>query len=271
MHLQDHAGRKTTLLEGGRNAHHRDLNQVRRRPLQRRIGRRALAERADVVVAILELRDVAPPSKQCLDIPLRPSLSDGAIEPRADAGEPREVLLDELFRFILGDAELTRERERALPVNGRKIDRLGPGSHLGRHLVLGDVENDGRGLAVDVPALREGLDERGIAREMRQQTQLDLRVIGRQQHRSGLGDEGPANASPRGVRTGMFWRFGSEDDNRPVAAPAWLKLVWMRPVAGLMNPGRASTYVDLSFDSSRYSMSKRGTSCPMAASCSSTS
>src|SRR2546425_5710243 len=40
-------------------------------------------------------------------------------------------------------------------------------------------------------------------------------------------------ASPRGVRTGMFCRFGSELDRRPVAAPAWLKLVWMRPVAGV--------------------------------------
>src|SRR5437879_7511069 len=78
-------------------------------------------------------------------------------------------------------------------------------------------------------------------------------------------------ASPRGVRTGMFCRFGSELDSRPVAAPAWLKLVWMRPVAGFTYPGKASTYVDLSFASSRYSMSSRGTSCPSAASCSSTS
>src|SRR5204862_7860618 len=118
MHLQNHAGRKTTLLEGRPDAHHRDLDQVRRRPLQRRIGRQALAHRAYVVVALLELRHVAAPSEQCLDIALRTSLSDGTIEPRADAGEPREILLDELLRFILGDAELARERERALPVNG---------------------------------------------------------------------------------------------------------------------------------------------------------
>src|SRR5204862_4520640 len=119
MHLQNHAGRKTTLLEGRPDAHHRDLDQVRRRPLQRRIGRRALAERADVVVAILELRHVAAPSEQCLDIALRTSLSDGAIAPRADAGDAREVLLDELLRFVLGDADWARERERALPVSGR--------------------------------------------------------------------------------------------------------------------------------------------------------
>src|SRR6266566_3830810 len=46
---------------------------------------------------------------------------------------------------------------------------------------------------------------------------------------------------PRRVRTGMFWRLGSDDDNRPVAAPVWLKLVCTRPVSALTYPGKAST------------------------------
>ena len=43
------------------------------------------------------------------------------------------------------------------------------------------------------------------------------------------------------VRTGMFWRFGSWEESRPVAAPAWLKVVWMRPSAGSTSSGSAST------------------------------
>ena len=35
----------------------------------------------------------------------------------------------------------------------------------------------------------------------------------------------------RRCRTGMFCRFGSLDDSRPVAATAWLYDVWMRPVS----------------------------------------
>ena len=49
----------------------------------------------------------------------------------------------------------------------------------------------------------------------------------------------------------MFCRFGSRLDSRPVAAPTWLNVVWMRPSRGLTSGGSASRYVDFSFDSSR--------------------
>ena len=58
---------------------------------------------------------------------------------------------------------------------------------------------------------------------------------------------------PSAVRTGMFCRFGSELDSRPVAVTVWLKEVWSRPVVGSTSAGSASTYVDLSFESIRYS------------------
>ena len=50
------------------------------------------------------------------------------------------------------------------------------------------------------------------------------------------------------VRIGMFWRFGSDDESRPVAAPPWWKVVWMRPSRGSTSSGSASTYVPFSFD-----------------------
>ena len=59
--------------------------------------------------------------------------------------------------------------------------------------------------------------------------------------------------SPRLVRTGMFWRFGLLEERRPVAAPVWLKSVWMRCVRGWTRNGSVSRYVDFSFVSSRYS------------------
>ncbi len=67
----------------------------------------------------------------------------------------------------------------------------------------------------------------------------------------------------------MFCRLGSEDDSRPVAATVWLKDVWILPVAGFTSLGRASTYVDLSFSSCRYSRRCRGSEYPRAASSSS--
>ena len=43
---------------------------------------------------------------------------------------------------------------------------------------------------------------------------------------------------PSAVRIGMFWRFGSDDEMRPVAATVWLKVAWMRPVSGLTSCGQ---------------------------------
>ena len=34
---------------------------------------------------------------------------------------------------------------------------------------------------------------------------------------------------PSSVRIGMFCRFGSVEESRPVAAMVWLNVVWMRP------------------------------------------
>ena len=34
------------------------------------------------------------------------------------------------------------------------------------------------------------------------------------------------------LRTGMFWRFGSWQERRPVAAIDWLKVQWILPVSG---------------------------------------
>ena len=58
---------------------------------------------------------------------------------------------------------------------------------------------------------------------------------------------------------------------RPVAATVWLKLAWMRPVAGFTSWGSASTYVPLSFWTERYSMILRGSSWTRASSSSTSS
>ena len=60
---------------------------------------------------------------------------------------------------------------------------------------------------------------------------------------------------PASVRMGMFWRFGSEDERRPVAATVWLNFAWIRPSASASS-GSESAYVPFSFEISRCSMSR---------------
>ena len=54
-----------------------------------------------------------------------------------------------------------------------------------------------------------------------------------------MGSSEPPAAPPETVS--LAAGFGSADERRPVAATAWLKLLWMRPVTGWMSEGRAST------------------------------
>ena len=65
----------------------------------------------------------------------------------------------------------------ALPIDRREIDRLGTTTHRTRNIGQRHVENQCRGLSVDVAAGTECFDECGITRQVCEQPQLDLRVI----------------------------------------------------------------------------------------------
>src|SRR3989441_3616078 len=146
VHLQQHPSREAALSHRALDRNHGDLDQVGRRSLERRVGRGALPERADIEVPVLQLRDVTAPSKQRLDVPPLARLGNGAIEPGPHAGKPRKILGDERFRLLLRDAELAGEGERSLSVDRGEIDGLRSGAHLRRHLLLRHVKDDGRRL-----------------------------------------------------------------------------------------------------------------------------
>ena len=76
----------------------------------------------------------------------------------------------------------------------RKVDDLGPPPHLVPEEPGGLAEDPRGRLLVDVPVLEEGLDEGRVVREMGQDPELDLRVVGRKKRRALLRDEGPPEA-----------------------------------------------------------------------------
>ena len=63
------------------------------------------------------------------------------------------------------------------------------GLEIGRHVGDRHVEDDGRRLAVDVRPLAERLDERGIAAQVRQHAQFDLRVVRGHEQEAVVGNE----------------------------------------------------------------------------------
>lgn len=85
---------------------------------------------------------------------------------------------------------------------------------------------------MDVFAAAEGFDERLLAAEVGQNSELDLGVVGREEAPAGSGTKASRIRRPSSVRMGMFWRLGEAEESRPVAVTSWLKDVWIRPVTG---------------------------------------
>ena len=91
---------------------------------------------------------------------------------------------------------------------------------------------------MDVVAPLERLTQLGLARDVREDAQLDLRVVRRQELPPGSATKALRIERPSSVRIGIDWRFGFEVDRRPVAATVWLKCVCSRPSSAEIRLGR---------------------------------
>ena len=87
------------------------------------------------------------------------------------------------------DADVARKREGRLSVQQRVVDDLRPAPQLVLVEAAVRPEHLQRRAVVNVFAAPERLDQRFFLREVREHAQLDLRVVGRDQHEPGIGDE----------------------------------------------------------------------------------
>src|SRR5262249_40118533 len=111
-----------------------------------------------------------------------------------------EVGVDELLRRLLRDADVLGQRERRLPVEQRVVDDLGPSPQLVFVQTRVWTEDVQRRTVVNVLAGAEGLDQRWFVGEVREDTQFNLRVVGRDQHVSrGSNERSPDFTSELGA------------------------------------------------------------------------
>ena len=107
VHLKQHLGVQGTSRERLVDANHRNLDQVSRGPLNRRVGRRALAECTDVEIPIAELGDISPSIEDGLHVAMFPSELHHRIQIFANAMKALEILIDEFLRFGVSDLQLS--------------------------------------------------------------------------------------------------------------------------------------------------------------------
>ena len=135
--------------------HHRLLDEIRRRALERRVHRHPLGVRAHVVVAVVEAGDGPHAPEDRLGAARRPRLREDRVEARADPREPVEVGGDELLRLGARHSELGGERERTHAVEHAEVDRLRAAPLIRGDGLRLDAEDLRRRGAVDVLAAPE--------------------------------------------------------------------------------------------------------------------
>ena len=189
MNLHDHEGREPLPFQTPGDPDHRDLDQVGGRPLNRGVDRHPLGELPDGRLGTADLRKIPPAAEKRRHESVPPGLIQHAVEILPDPLIFLKIAVDVSLGELLRDPKLPGEAERAHPVEDAEIDHLRLPPHVGIHHLGEDAEDVGRGPAVDVFAVGKCPSQRLVAGEVREDPELDLRIIGGEDLPAGRRDE----------------------------------------------------------------------------------
>ena len=256
VHLEQHPCREFRPGQRRRHANHRLLDDVGGAALQRGVDGGAFGEGAHALALVVDEAqvDLAAERRQHIAVLAREVL--GPLHVVADAGVTLEIFGDVFLGLLLADAELVGEAEGRDAVDDAEVDRLGAPPHQRVHALHRHAEHVGGGDGVDVVAAREGLLQGRNVGDMRQQAQLDLRIVGAEQLVAGLGDEGLAdlaallaahrNVLQVGIGRGETARGGAGHVIRGVdAAGLGIDLAHQRVGVGAFQLGELAVLEDL--------------------------
>ena len=149
-------------------------------------------------VAGVDLRQPQAAAEHGLDVALLFRLYTGAVHVIFHAGIAREITLYVSGGRAAFHAQLFGQTERGHPVDQAEVDDLGVAALLAGHLLGRGHKNFRSRRSMDVLVIGEGLEQARIARQVRHDAQLDLRIVGGHDVIARPGDEGLAYAPPLG-------------------------------------------------------------------------
>ena len=179
MYLQNHVGGKALFFQAAAYAGHRDLDDVGRGSLHGVVHGRALTKAAELRVFGLELRNMATAAVHGLGVARLLGTRHHVVEERAHARICLVVAVDHVACLGHRDMQRLRQAVGLLTVHDAKVHGLGAAAQIGRYLGHRYAKHARGCLGMEVLALVKGTHQVFITREMRQQTQLDLRVVHR--------------------------------------------------------------------------------------------
>lgn len=187
-------------------------------PWDGRIHRHTLPKGTDIEIFAFQFGQRAAAAEQRGHIALFPRVFLDILHIFCNARIGRQIGADKLARFLTGHADILRKRKTDIPYTIPKLTALQEERICGVTSSMRHMVYLGRGRGVDILPGSKRLDHVRVLRDMRKHTQFDLRVIRVDQHMLRVGrDDIRRNSRPSSVRTGMFCRFGSVEDSRPVA------------------------------------------------------
>ena len=116
-----------------------------------------------------------------------------------DAGKALEIFADIGAGLTAWDAELVGKPEGGNTIDDAEIDRLGAAADFRGHAFHRHTEHFRRGQRVNVDVVGKGLFQLWDVGDMREETQLDLRIVGGEQLRPRHGHKSRADFPPRFV------------------------------------------------------------------------
>ena len=193
VNLENHSRFEFLFREFAGDFDHSEFDQIGGGALQGRVERGALGKIAHVDLLRCDFGDGADAAEERAGHAGFARLVQGFFQVFFYAAIASEIGVDEFRGFFRVDTELRGQAERRLAVDNSKINGLGGAAVRGVLRHGADAENFLRGARVDVLPGLERFDQHRVLGKMRQDAQLDLRIIGREQRIAGASGKRGAN------------------------------------------------------------------------------
>src|SRR3989442_339843 len=124
-----------------------------------------------------------------------PCLTETILDVPLDALVSLEIFRNEIRRFIRTDTKLLRQAKRRLPINNSKVDGFGTLALRRRDGIDRETQYRSSGTPVDVFAGGKCFRKPLVAGKVCEDSQFNLRIVGRNKPPAVLGNESTPNLS----------------------------------------------------------------------------
>ena len=193
VYLQDHFRLQPQLSETAVDACHGHFDDVRRAALYGRVDGVAFGIASYGGVARTDVRQETLAAEDGFHIPLPAARLDAGVHVFLHAGVGLEISVDKLLGFLAVHVHSLGQSECRYAVDDSEVGGLGLAAHVWSDGVQVCLIDFGGCRGVYVMSASESLDHVRIAAEVSHDAQFDLRIVGREELASVIGDEGFAD------------------------------------------------------------------------------